>query len=274
MAKRKAVALVWGAKRRRTGGRRRRVFGRKFKTFDKFTASSSVNRGGIRYGKKPRFNPRKWRLNMWKASETQQKYRSNNAITAALTSAATQQQGNVHVFAMVQDAGGGSRFWQPAGGLVTGNEVPATVDFGGSDLFVRGGSNRILFTNNNATLTLRVITWRGHISKNGAVPVNPFVASQGWDPSLPNPALLATDPERDVWKNYKFWGAQDVILKPNESFERSERIPTHKIDQDQWVNNRSRNFWFVFIQNTNTAVAAPLQVTTSWNLAFTGDRVI
>lgn len=271
--KRKASLPSWGAKRRRTGGRKRRVFGKKYRTFDHFAATSNINRGGIRFGKKPKFNAKQWRKRMWRASETQQKYRSNNAINASLISAAAANQMNIHIFALVQDSGGGNRFWQPAGGLVTGNEVPATIDFGGSDLFVRGGSNRITFTNNN-TSVMRIITWRGHIGKNGIVPTNPFVVSQGWDPSLPNPALLATDPERDAWKNYKFWGAQEVMLKPQESFERCERVPAQKIDQDQWVNNRSRNFWFVAVQNITANVAINAIVNTSWNLAFTGDRVI
>lgn len=241
---------------------------------DKFSSSILVNQGGVNYKRKRKVPYSVYRRRLFNASTAAQKYRTNNTgNVVSLATTADNTQFNVFFQALVLDAGSGLRFWQPAGGLVTGNETPSTTDFGGSDLFLRGGTCRLNLSNTGVNST-RVVTWRGRTTINGGVPANPFSTPQGWDPSLPNPALLATDPERDVWKNFRFWGAREVILKPGESFERVEVVRAQKIDQDQWINNRNRDIWIIAVQNQSTDAVNIITETSSYNLAFTGDRVI
>lgn len=256
--------------RRRYGMKR---FGRRRVRRDYFQATSDINRGGFNFLRKKRLPYKVWAKRMFKSSDVQQKYRSNNSIPGSASAAVTPQQQNIYISAIVPDSGGGNRFWQVAGGLVTNNDTPTTTDFGGGDLFIRGGVCRICF-NNNGNENVKVTTWRLKTTVNGGLPTTPFVTSQGWDPSLPDPALLSTDPNRDVYKLYKFWGAREVMLKPGESFERAEKIRAQKVDQDQWINLRSRDFWCIAVENIENITATTLNIVQSWNLSFTGDRVI
>lgn len=248
-------------------------YGRRRVLRDTFQATSDINRGGFNF-KRKRFSPRKWARDNWKASESAQKFRSHNAIPSLFATPAPYQQCAVYFAARVPDSGGGNRFWQVAGGLVTNNDVPATTDYGGGDLFIRGGVSRIQVSNSVANDNpVKVVTWLARTTVNGNIPTNPFTVSHGWDPSLPDPALLATDPNRDVYKLYKFWGCQETMLKPGESFERAVKIRSQKIDQDQWIGLRGRDFWIILVQSTTGATADQVQVSFAWNLSFTADRI-
>ncbi|AXH77841.1 MAG: putative capsid protein [Himalivirus chandais] len=254
---------------------RRRVIRRKPRTVrDRYQATSDINRGGWNFRRK-RFNPRAARRANWRASEAAQKYRSNNAEDLDIPTAAFTQQQSVNFIAFPYDQSGGQRFWQVAGGLITNNDTPATTDFGGGDLFIRGGSTRFQITNSAVnTGAVRVTTWLAKTTVNGGIPISGFIASQGWDPSLPDPALAATDPNRDVYKLYKFWGCQESMLKPGESMERIAPIPSMKVDQDQWINNRGRPFLIVALQRLGIDGAILCDVNLSFNLSFTADRVV
>lgn len=258
---------------RRTTLRRRYGRKRPRSLRDRFQATSDINRGGWNF-KRKRFNPKAYRKALWRSSEAGQKYRTANAVASILATPLNRFNMNAYWIARIQDSGGGSRFWQDAGGLYVGNEVPVTTDFGGSDLFIRGGVTRILFSNPIGGFPVRVCTWLAKTTQNGTPPANPFGVPQGWDPSLPDEALLPTDPNRDVYKFYTFWGAQDTILKPGEVFERSVPIKAQKVDQDQWINTRGRDFWIVAVQNVATNNTLSVDCTTSWNASFTGDRVV
>ncbi|UBJ25904.1 capsid protein [Red panda feces-associated circular DNA virus 14] len=252
----------------------RRTF-RKRTVRDRFQATSDINRGGWNFVKKPRLSYSQYRRKLWDSSNSEHKYRSNNCLPFTLVTGSFPQQMTVYWAARTFDSGGGNRFWQPAGGLVTGNEVPTTTDFGGGDIFVRGGVHRIAFSAlSSNTHPTRVITWLCRTTSNGNIPSNPFVVSQGWDPSLPDPALAATSPDRDVYRFYKFWGCQETMLKPGESFERSVPHKCQKIDQDQHINLRERDFWIIAVQNPATTAGNTVAAMISWNLSFTADRVI
>lgn len=253
---------------------KRRPFQRRRLVRDTFQATSDINRGGWNF-KRRRFNPTKWKRDMWKSSNAAQKYRSQNALPFTVSTPTAYQQCNVIFVARIPDAGGGSRFWQVAGGLVTNNDTPATTDFGGGDFFLRGGLSRLQITNpSTVDNPVRVSTWLCRTTVNGGIPVNPFTVSHGWDPSLPDPALLATNPDRDVYKFYKFWGCQDVLLKPGETFERVTPIKAQKVDQDQWIGLRNRDFWIILVQSTSGVTSDQLQISAAWNTSFTGDRVV
>lgn len=258
---------------RRSTLRRSRFSGRKRSRFDGFAASTDVNTARINF-KRKRFNPKRYRRQLWRASESAQKFRSNNIGTTLLANAASPQQGQVYWLACVPDAGGGARFWQVAGGLITNNDTPATTDFGGGDLFIRGGVCTLTISTALAnTQAVKVIVWRARTTVNGNIPSNPYTVSQGWDPSLPDPALLATDPNRDVYKLYKAFGMMEVMLTPGQMFSRSFKLRSQKIDQDQWIGLRSRDFWIIYVQNPISVSAQALNAVASWNLAFTADRI-
>jgi len=243
---------------------------------DRYQATSDINRGGWNFKKKPRFNARKWKKQLWDASSAVQKYRSNNALLLAAVnsnSAGVTPFKRVHFVARVTDAGA-ARFYQVAGGLIDLDGVSATTSFGGGDLFIRGGQTSLQFTNPAASgVAFKVETWLVRTTDNGNPVANPFDVSLTWDPSLPDPSLVSGDPNNDVWKFYKFWGMQSTMLKPGESFERTVPIRSQKIDQDQHIFNRNRDFWCYTIQNMTTAAVLPLLIISSWNLSFTGDRV-
>ncbi|AXH76967.1 MAG: coat protein [Himalivirus halles] len=260
---------------RRATLRRRTGFKRPRSARDSVAATSDINRG--RWGfKRKRLNPRVYRQRLWASSEAGQKYRSNNSIPGLPITANAPQNARVAFNAVIPDAGGGNRFWQPAGGLVGSNEVPVGTDFGGSDLFIRGGVARIEFSNPAVnTQPVQVNLWRLKTTVNGGPPPTiGFVVSNSWDPSLPDPLISLTSPDRDTYKFYKFWGHRDFILKPGEVMEFTERIKSMKIDQDQWINNRNRDFWLYSLRNVNNIDPMAVSVISSWNLSFTGDRVI
>nr|QJI53707.1 MAG: capsid protein [Cressdnaviricota sp.] len=260
--------------RSRTPYGRKRTFARR-SVKDRFQATSDINRGGWNFRKKPKFNARRWKKQLWDASSAAQKYRSNNSVTFAVidsNSAAVVAQKRVYFTARTRDAAG-ARFYQTAGGLVDIDGVSVTTTFGGGDLFIRGGQNTIQFANAAASPSaIKVETWLVRTTDNGGPPANPFDASLTWDPSLPDAALAPGDPNADVWKFYKFWGMSSTMLKPGEVFERTVPIRPQKIDQDQHINNRNRDFWCYTIQSMSAAGVNPLIITSAWNLSFTGDR--
>jgi len=257
---------------------RRRPFGKRTAVRslkDRFQATSDINRGGWNFRKKPRFSASRWKKQLWDASSAAQKYRSNNALLLAAVnsnSAGVVPFKRVHFVARTTDAAA-ARFYQTAGGLIDTDGVSATTTFGGGDLFIRGGQNTVQFTNPVASgVTFKIETWMVRTTDNGTPPANPFDAVLTWDPSLPDAALAAGDPNADVWKFYKFWGMQSTMLKAGESFERTVPIKSQKIDQDQHINNRNRDFWCYTIQNMTTSAVLPCLIVTGWNLTFTGDR--
>nr|QTE03371.1 MAG: capsid protein [Grus japonensis CRESS-DNA-virus sp.] len=247
----------------------RRTKYRRYGLQDKYAATSSINRGGTLFRKKP-FNPRVWRRRLQSASDASPHYRSNNALPFSFSSALVIQQAIVHMIAMVPDAGGGNRFWETAGGLVRQDNLPLATDFGGGDLFLRGGKCNLSLVN-NTTVLLKIRVWKGKTTENGTFLSTPSVAvADSWDPSLPTDLLGA----QDTWRLYKIFWNQEYLLKPTEGVSLTHYLRARKIDQDSWINLRSREFWIVSVQNLATNAAVTMSaVSASWNLSFSADRI-
>lgn len=234
---------------------------------DAFGASSATNKAGWNY-KKQRTNGN-WKRELWKDSDAALKYRSNNSGAFALTTPSAPDDGSVNFIPMIFD-GAANPFWTIGGGTVQMDT--GTAPTFAAKLFIRGGISTFVFTN----LTVRPIflrTWRCRSTVNGSVPTAAFTVAQGWDPSLPNPALPVTSLERDVWKNYKFWGNVDTLVETGKSIERTAKIRASRVDMDAHVNGRSRDFWVFYVQNPWDGTTVTAGVTVSHNLTFTGDRL-
>jgi len=237
------------------------------------TSTSGSSAGGWNY-KRKRLNKRAWVRRMQAASNAEQKHRSNNALPFTFPSALVRQQQRVFFVPIITDINA-SPFWTAAGGLVNNDGDTVATDFGSGDLYLRGGKGTISFTNTLATNinngpSLKVRTWRARTTAFGIPLSTPFVVSQDWDPTLPDPALG----NQDTWRLYTILDNVDVILKSGETYERSAPLRQMKIDQSAHLSNQSREFWIIAVGNMSTNVQADLQVVTSHNLSFTGDRVI
>ena len=155
------------------------------------TATGGSSAGGWNY-KRKRFNKKRWVRQLRTASDALQKHRSNNALPFILPSAIVSQQMRVNFYAGITEPAA-TGFWQTAGGLVVLDGDTAATDFGGGDLYIRGGKCTITITNlsaNGSIIKLR--TWKIRTTGNGAVLASNFVVSQDWDPSLPDPLVPNT----------------------------------------------------------------------------------
>lgn len=262
--------------RRRFSTRRRRPFSRKRvfrkKRFasgsggrhDVTLGSSLMNQSAWDYKRKP-FNKRKFVRRLKAASDAATHHRSIASVTGVATTAIVLGQQNVFFRALVEDAGGGLRFWQTAGGLVTADGDTATTSFGGGDLFLRGGLCKHSF-HNNGVVDVKLRTWVGRTTLNGQFPAAAFSVSNAWDPSV---TPVGFNDPRD---KYSFRKEMTVILKPGEAWERADFVGAQKIDQDQWINNLNRDIFIYSLENMTSVVASTLQVVANYNLSFTGDR--
>jgi hypothetical protein len=206
------------------------------------------------------------------SSDALYKHRSNNAIPEILATPAVVQQGNVYFLPCIADlAVPGSQFWTTGGGLVIKDFDDGFTSFGGGNLFVRGGKASLTMTNLAAnTAPVKVTSWRARTTINGNVLASPFVASQSWDPSLPDPAGAAVN--ADTYKFYKFWDSKEIILKPGETFERTTFIKAQKVEQTNFSSFISRDIWIIMLQNPMTNAAQNIETVHSHNISFTADR--
>lgn len=237
------------------------------------TSTAGSSAGGWNY-KRKRLNKRAWVRRMQAASNAGQKHRSNNALQFTFNTALVRQQQRVFFVPCITDTVA-NPFWTTLGGLVVNDGDSATTSFGDGDLYLRGGKSTLTLTNtltaniNNGD-SVKVRTWRCRTTTFGVPLATPFIVSQDWDPTLPDPALGNTD----TWRLYKILDNVDVILKANETYERSTVLRSMKVDQSAHLANQSREFWIVSVGNISNNVATNIQAITSHNLSFTGDRTV
>lgn len=255
--------------RSRKGFGRRRIIGRTAfgRGKDGIMSTTLMNTGAWNY-KRKRFNPRLARRRMIAASDASSKSRTYATITGTASTGVAVGSQNVYFRALVEDAAGGLRFWQAGGGLVFQDGGSATTDFGGNDLFVRGGRVSHSF-HNNSVVDIKLRTWVAKTSRNGSIPTNPVAVPSAWDPSLPTTSLV-----EDIYRLYSFRDELSVIIKPGEAWERTSFVAPQKVDQSLWIANQNRDFFIYSLENMTSAVAATLQVVANYNLTFTGDKTV
>lgn len=256
---------------RRPIGRRRFPMKRQV---DKYMTSTGGSSAGHVNFKRKRFNARAFAVQRRKASDHEAHHRSNNALNfGSIGTAAVPQQQNVNFLSCISDyIGLTPGFWQTSNGLVLNDGDDLLSNFGGNDLFLRGGITTLTITNpSEAARSIKVRTWRARTTPNSSLAnTTSFITSQDWDPSLVN----AATPDSDPWKLYKFWDNVDVILKPGDTYERRDFLKARKIDQSVHNAFQNRDFWIVALQNmTSNSVIQPV-IIISHNLSFTGDRVV
>lgn len=234
------------------------------------TSTHGSSAGGWNY-KNKRLNKRKFRRERQIASDAAQHHRSNNCIAGVYGSALATQQGRISFIPVIADTIPNPSFWQTTGGLVVADGDTAATDFGGGDLWIRGGKATITLSNPMTSANvMKYRTWRCRTTALGLPPSNLFVASQDWDPSLPDVALATYD----AWRYYKFFDNVDYITQPGETVERSIVLLPRKIDQTGHQASQNRDFWIVQTQNLTAGTNQNTNVLISHNLTFTGDRVI
>lgn len=270
MGRRRAAGPSWRRGRRRSRIPARRMARRALPYSNKRVFTSSVNQdvGTLNYRRKP-LNKALWKKRLWNASNASVKYRSNNSFLFTLASATAQQLVEVHALLALNDSSTPNRFWETAGGLLDTSGASVTTDFGNGDIFIRGGTYTITFTNTTGVV-FNINIWDARSKENGSLITTPFSASRGWDPSLQDVALVG---DQDITRFYNFWNQRSVLLNPDESVQFTRKIMPCKIQESNWINFRMRDLWLMSIGNLTTAAAANVSVTTAFNLSFTADRI-
>lgn len=272
-------------RRRRPFVRRRRNVMRSRRSgagSSKWTGAIGYGRPGSNNFRKKKFSKSAFKRRMKIASDSMDKHRSNAALffnTVVTPSSPTAM--NLYMFQMIQDTTA-VPFWTTAGGLVPRHGDSATTDFGGGDLFIRGGTSLLTLQNSSGAGstsggTIKVMTWRARTLAYGSpnilsTPGTGAVVPVSWEPSLP---YSTVDPYVDPYRLYHFSDEMTFFLKPGEVVERTAYIAAQKINQFAFGTDKNyRDFWIVCLQNVGTNTALSFTPTIGHNITFTGDRVV
>lgn len=201
-----------------------------------------------------RVSIKKWRRQLWDATNMMTHMRSVGAQTHATATPASLITCTISF--VTGDDNGVAVPWDPSGGLIG-------VAFQNS-IVMRGGMHKITCTNDTAITTPLVLTIFGILSGDGYNPAGfPTSAPIGWEPSLFEdfkPKIGSV-----VCRRSYIMGNQDTVTL-------SYRRKIHKIDESEWIAGKRRFYWIIVSNNVETAVAQSVTVVRSFNYSLTGDQ--
>lgn len=247
----------WGSKRRRTGKRVAR-FKRRRSTITQ-TSQSGVGRKTQYRGR--RLGKRAIRRILWRDTIFSPHYRSVSAVSSTIASPASNNTATNVRFPLLNYGGGA--FWTAAGGA-KGVDVSQTVPLFDGDITIRGGLVGATITNGSTTDPVMVnIYYLWSIARPDFTIVSSTV-SVGYDPTI--------DPDvtTDVGKIY--WSSS-VLLTPGQVFKFERKLKPMKIDRHAYNNGGRSPQLYVSVNDTLSATASSIRVTTYYNLSFVGDSV-
>jgi len=245
----------WGSKRRRTGKRVSR-FKRRARTTNTLTSQSGVGRKLQYRGR--RLRKRAIRSILWRDTVFKPHYRSVSAVSSTISSPASNNTATNNRFPLLNYGGGA--FWTTAGGtkpMDAGGAVPGFV----GDVVIRGGIVGATITNAATDPVMVNLYYLWSIARPDFTLISGTV-SVGYDPSIDSD--VTTDVGRIYWSS-------SVLLTPGQVYKFERRLRPTKLDQHAYLNGGNSPQLLVSVNDTLSATASQIRVTTYYNLSFTAE---
>jgi len=252
--KRKRVFAPRFTKRKRTGKFIRRRRGRNSSSYST-KAGAAVS---LPY-KARRISRRLWNKKLWDSTLQKQHYRSNGALSGAITTAAS--QGQVSITGAQAMDNGVSVFWTAAGGAIEANAGAGVPTFEG-DVIIRGGIVGFKLFNESTTIPAQCKVYLIKMAPRPSLANIPVAANVGWDPTL------VPEFTKDVGKVI-FMKEFQLEALAEMSVER--RLSIMKIDPESWSTDAQRFYWLFVCGDPQTVTTVTLRVVTYFNISFTAD---